>query len=152
MKLVPAVPFHSYSIFRPTTQLFRFNQLLSKNEKELELKKPKWHKHFRAVLDGREVTSQRNATAADGCEAQPLQATPELCNIEDVLYFFCPKKASDKYLPDLGKERAWMHQKTLREEMLNLFCPMFENKRSSHHSVCQRYCTCYWPSKLSLLT
>lgn len=67
-----------------------------------------------------------------------LTSDAKLYSVADALYFlFCPKQASDKYLPDLGKERAWIHQKILREEMLNLFCPMFENKRSSQRSVCQ---------------
>lgn len=148
MKLVPAVPFHSYSIFRPTTQLLRFNQLLSKNERELELKKQMARVFSSSV--GWEVGSRGRPwlqvhVGLGAC--QPRQAT-ELCRWS--FSYFVQRRPVINIFLTWGSERVWLNQKMLSEEMLSLFCPVFEHNRCGERGVLG-HCSCCWPSQLSSL-
>lgn len=78
---------------------------------------------------------------------QPRQAT-ELCRWS--FSYFVQRRPVINIFLTWGSERVWLNQKMLSEEMLSLFCPVFEHNRCGERGVLG-HCSCCWPSQLSSL-
>lgn len=81
-------------------------------------------------------------SACQRCQAM------ELCRWS--FSYFVQRRPVINIFPTWGSERVWFNQKMLSEEMLNLFCPVFEHHRCGERRVLG-HCSCCWPSQLSSL-